>query len=174
MEREMRLTKDLRERFVDSVMAGTKCKAEEAEAACIAACNKELYMSLPEDVRRLDKKYPGLMARYEHCVDLPTIGKYTYAYLTVTALNKGKADSYRDHLTAERQAVKDEEEARKDLRRHLMSVAAGCRTAEELAKKLPELSSYIPRETRPLAVTTHAQLITDLMNVGLDLETPAA
>ena len=76
MEREMRLTKDLREQLVDSVMAGTKRKAEEAEAACIAACNKEL-------------------------------------------------------------------------------------------------SSYIPRETRPLAVTTHAQLITDLMNAGRDLETLA-
>lgn len=170
----MRLTKDIREQFANSVIAGTKRVAKEAEAAAIAAFNKELYMLLPEDVRKVDKKYPGLVAKHDYGVSLPTIGRSTYIYLTVTCLNEDKADGYRDRLLALRQAVLDEQSARRDLRRHLMNVAAGCRTSEELAKKLPELASFIPKEARPLTVTSHDQLITDLVNAGLDLETTAA
>lgn len=170
----MRLTKDLREQFANNVMAGTKKVAEEAEESAIAAFNKELYSMLPDDVRKLDKKYPGLVAKHDHVVSLPDGGRYIYVYLTVTCLNEDKADGYRDRLLALRRAVLDEQSARSDLRRHLMNVAAGCRTTEELAKKLPELVSYIPKAARPLTVTSHAQLITDLVKAGLNLETTAA
>lgn len=172
----MKLTKSMRDEFVDNVMAGIPVQHKFNNGEARLEIARAIEKQLPADVQEFAAKYPDLIKRCE--------------YITLTGLEYDQFDGKRtrmirplanviDHPDAkpidltqwiERKRMCDEEQdRRKELRSRITQIAASCGTLAKLRDALPELESYMPAEqiaakNLPIAA---GGVVTDLLNAGL-------
>lgn len=170
----MKLTKTMREKFVDGVLAGVPIKnhfnINDAKSEIINAIEKQL----PDEIFKVVKNHPQVIQRtkrykldalsylnsdgYIRTPEIYTINHESCQMVDVTAWVELKklADA--------------EQEERKTLRDRLLELSASCSTLAKLKVALPELESYMPVEevkrNLPIASGT---VITDLLQLGLKI-----
>lgn len=174
----MKLTNIEREQFVSSVMKAMPYKHSCSTDRLSEQLTDQAYRMLPDDVKRLAKKYPGLVATQSKTLKLAEKGDPlcasswtddTLSFSHPRIVEPESIDTawalaaYREH----RQEILDRDE----LRARLTCVAKGCATSEKLAEALPDLAQFIPdRDPRNFAlVADNKPLIADLKKAGLQI-----
>lgn len=171
----MKLTKAMREKFVDDVLAGIPIQhgydLSEAKEQIRA-----LYESqLPSDILTFAKKYPNLIKRDKY------FNLKALAYLSKDRYERQPSVwviDYENYIEADlsqwvkfKHLADAELEERKSLRNRLLEIANACTTLAKLKVALPELESYMPVEQevkRNLPVAS-GTVITDLLQLGLKI-----
>lgn len=170
----MKLTKAIREQFVNDVLAGIPTKhffnMQDAKSEIINAIEKQL----PDEIFKVVKNHPQVIQRtkrykldalsylnsdgYIRTPEIYTINHESCQMVDVTAWVELKklADA--------------EQDERALLGTRLREISASCSTLAKLKAALPELESYMPVEevkrNLPIASGT---VITDLLQLGLKI-----
>lgn len=176
----MRLTQAMKIEFKNAVMSSLPTPAADAYREETDKVQKEVYALNPKDVIAFDKKYPGVVRRYEQSVKLQgSSGKYDFAYISMTPIvaeRPGLREEIAKRLTPFWEACQEEQRKRRELAASVRQATEACTTLAALQKALPELVQFMPKGggAKALTITTHAQLITDLMKAGLKTEPATA
>lgn len=170
----MKLTKFMREQFVDDVMGGIPVEhrfdIEDAKSEIRSA----IEMKLPVDLYRISREYPNLFTRSKSVY--LTQFKYTnhYGYeseLSVRVIDHENCAEIDVRPWVFKKELADAELNERDvLRKRLTEIANACTTLAKLKVALPELESYMPVEEvkRNLPVAS-GTVITDLLQLGLKI-----
>lgn len=176
----MKLTNEMRETFVNAVMAATKIKSKWPKEAVIAEIDKRLKAAAPEEVREFDKKFPGMLSQESICLDwLKTCefrnnGKerwWSYGYVHGY---RGIGISLIDVTDLQKllEKHKEEMEKRSEMRDRLMQIAKEMTTDEQLAAALPKLVKFIPKPVVKVKAGLPVPLKSiqdDLVKMGLEV-----
>lgn len=163
----MRLTNTIKEAFIKAVAEGLP-KLDKYGSEQYAADVAALYFSrLPEDVKKLRKKYPGMLATTSKCFKVrgEHLGSVA-VYVTVPLLNNDiEVDTSAAYAKWEDSAKAEKE--RKALLAQLRAAADRCNTVPQLEQAYPDLAKYIPKvESKAYALVT-GDIVKSLKEAGL-------
>ncbi len=183
----MNLTKILREEFVLAVMTGLPRPHRYEVGAARAVFEARCYATVPDDIKRLEKKYPGATTKKK--VEIPNMpqppeerNKQGFRVYNSRDWNGivGTFATYEGiDMSDQRELMRlsdiEEFETRPAIKLQIEAVAHHCTTVEELQKALPELIEYMPdpkTRTKKFAVAPTG-LVKQMRDLGMKLATPA-
>ena len=170
----MKLTKAIREEFVDDVMNGIPVKYHFDFADAKSEIINAIEAQLPSDLLKVVREYPNLFLRNKR-IELALLGyKNGYGHYLNHAVYvidhpNCKMINIDKHID-QNDKFETEQDERDALRKRLLEIANSCTTLAKLKVALPELESYMPNEEvkRNLPVAS-GTVITDLLQLGLKI-----
>jgi hypothetical protein len=170
----MRLTNQMREDFVNSVMRKVRRRQKWSREACAEEINKRLAAALPADIKQFVSKHPDLVCRETKTVDLwrTSEGHRQWTYVSMV-LNQKLSDVDVEDLKKHYALWVKEDDRRKEMAVRLREVAYSVTTNTDLATALPDLVKFIPKDepkVKKLLPVANSQLFRDLKTLGLEVE----
>lgn len=168
----MKLTKSMREQFVDDVMRGIPVEHHFSIEDAKSEIRSAIEMKLPVALYRTLKEYPNLFRR-DKIINL-TQFKYTNRYgreseLSVWVIEHDACTEIDVTAWVNLNKLHEEEQnKRNEISKRLYEIVNSCSTLAKLKIALPELETYMPTEEvkRDLPVAS-GTVITDLLQLGL-------
>lgn len=160
----MKLTKAIREKFVDDVLAGIPVKHHFNIYDAMLEIRVLVEDKLPDDVKTFAKHHPNLIKREKRLRFESLISnRWGDTCVDVVQHCNCKVLPVTDYVILQKLNIEEQEE-REKLRNRLLEISASCSTLTKLKVALPELESYMPVEevkrNLPIASGT---VITDLL-----------
>lgn len=188
----MKLTNEMRNQFLDRVanaMPPVKAFDREVYEARYMALMEE---AVPQEVKALEKKFPGSVMRGRQSLSLANgrvrryFGRYEqdegYEYLHANPIlyrcttKSESIDALQSEVQAAFAEVLEAEKERYFLLKRLEQVVRACSTDTALRELMPEMAHLIPKAPEkafPLVATQANNVIADLVKAGLDLKEAA-
>lgn len=167
----MRLTNQLRDAFVTSVMNNVPRKEKMSLDVFHEKAAKRIEGVLPEHVKKVLKMHPELFQRIATTFD--ALRGRSHVYAVVLDKNAVKAIDFND-MISQHEAYRLEDRSLADMKTRLNCIAATCNTSQDLARAFPELIEFIPPEPPkkqlPVAQTG---IVTELLQAGLTIKKKA-
>lgn len=174
----MRLTNQMREDFVNSVMRKVRRRQKWSREACTEEINKRFAAVLPEDVKSFMRVHPNLVGRESKCLPQWLCWKEEgehfrrYSFGSVV-LGQSIEDIDTEDLKKNHELWVKEEERRREMTKRLREVAFSVTTNTALAAALPDLVAFVPEDepkVKKLLPVANSQLFMDLKALGLEVE----
>jgi len=172
----MRLTNQMREDFVNDVMSKVRRRQKWSREACREEINKRLAAALPADIKAFVAKHPDLVCRETKTVDWmlwrTSEGHRQWTYVSMV-LNQKLSDVDVEDLKKHYALWVKEDDRREEMATRLREVANSVTTNTDLAKVLPDLVKFVPKDApkfNKLLPMASSQLFRDLKTLGLEVE----
>lgn len=181
----MRLTNNLRDSFISSVMRDLPHKTKNYQDDIRALAFKDAESKLPPEILAIWKnpKLKGHIATSHFSMPDYYFGgtesidynyRVNFIYIPGASGNFKLSDAAHKKIDAIYRAAIPEAKQRKELETRLRAVAYGASNTKMLAEMLPEFAAYIPEDevaNRTLPVVV--DVVSDFVKAGLKLKKPA-
>lgn len=164
----MRLTRTLRENFVQDVLKRIPCKHRYTDDQLREDTRKLALSLLPEDAQRVIARYPKLAVPRVKCVPIDDEGHYScITFYGDQELSDSDIAPFLEKMKASRTEANE----RLIMRRRLLDIAGSVTTVNALKELLPELAHLLPskedKAEKKLPVPVNG-IITELKAMGLE------
>ncbi len=185
----MKLNTQMRDQFMDAVEKSLPPVPRFDMEAWSKRYKELMELSVPEDVKAVDKKHPGAVMVESNSFHLSgsirrKTGRHaarmeTYVYLYASPIRYGSTckspeiDAFKAEAKAAFAPILEAEEERYALLRRLEEIVKSCATDTALRELLPEMAHLIPKPAeKPTAVvaTVANNVVAELVKAGLALQ----